>query len=76
MVSWPIRVKALPRTNVRTAIGDTKRSNVDHVGHSTNRCHPKEMAKKSKKAKTGNSLVLWHKTYIKRIRKRFGLSKH
>ena len=23
-----------------------------------------------------NSVVLWHKTYIKRIRKRFGLSKY
>ena len=35
MVSWPIRVQTLSRTNVRTAIGDTKRSNVDHVGRST-----------------------------------------
>ena len=34
------------------------------------------MAKKSKKAKTGNSLVLWHQTFIKRIRQRFGLSKY
>ena len=34
------------------------------------------MGKKSKKEKTGNSLVLWHKTYIKRIRQRFGLSKY
>ena len=34
------------------------------------------MGMKFKKEKTGNSLVLWHKTYIKRIRKRFGLSKH
>ena len=31
---------------------------------------------KFKKEKTGNSLVLWHKTYIKRKRKRFGLSKY
>ena len=34
------------------------------------------MGKKSKKEKTGNSLVLWHKTVIKRIRQRFGLSKY
>ena len=36
------------------------------------------MGKKSKKEKTGNSLVLWHKTktFIKRIRQRFGLSKY
>ena len=26
--------------------------------------------------KESNSVVLWHKTYIKRIRKRFGLSKY
>ena len=35
MVSRPIRVAALSRKNVHTAIGDTKRSNVDHVGRST-----------------------------------------
>ena len=37
------------------------------------------MAKKSKetkKAKQSFSLLLWHKTYIKRIRQRFGLSKY
>ena len=34
------------------------------------------MGKNSKKAKTANSLVLWHKTFIKRIRQRFGLSKY
>ena len=34
------------------------------------------MAKKSKKAKTTNSLLLWHQTFIKRIRQRFGLSKY
>ena len=36
------------------------------------------MAKKSKKAKKAKqtcSVLLWHKTYIKRIRQRFGLSK-
>ena len=32
-------------------------------------------SKKSKKAKQTFSLLLWHKTYIKRIRQRFGLSK-
>ena len=37
------------------------------------------MAKKSKKAKKAtqtSSILLWHKTYIKRIRQRFGLSKY
>ena len=34
------------------------------------------MGKKSKKARTSNSLFLWHQTFIKRIRKRFGLSKY
>ena len=37
------------------------------------------MAKKSKKSKTAKqpcSVLLWHKTYIKRIRQRFGLSKY
>ena len=34
------------------------------------------MGKKSKKVRTSNSLVLWHQTFIKRIRKRFGLSKY
>ena len=34
------------------------------------------MGKNSKKAKTANTLVLWHKTFIKRIRQRFGLSKY
>ena len=34
------------------------------------------MGKKSKKARTSNSLLLWHQTFIKRIRKRFGLSKY
>ena len=37
------------------------------------------MAKKSKKAKKAKqtcSILLWHKTYIKRIRQRFGLSKY
>ena len=33
-------------------------------------------SKKSKKAKQPCSLLLWHKTYIKRIRQRFGLSKY
>ena len=33
-------------------------------------------SKKSKKAKQTFSLLLWHKTYIKRIRQRFGLSKY
>ena len=42
MVSRPFRVTTLSRTNARTEIGDTKRSNVDHVGRSTsrNRGHP------------------------------------
>ena len=34
------------------------------------------MGKKSKKKNTGNSLVLLHKTFLKRIRQRFGLSKY
>ena len=33
-------------------------------------------SKKSKKAKQTCSVLLWHKTYIKRIRQRFGLSKY
>ena len=33
-------------------------------------------SKKSKKAKQTYSVLLWHKTYIKRIRQRFGLSKY
>ena len=32
-------------------------------------------SKKSKKAKQTCSVLLWHKTFIKRIRQRFGLSK-
>ena len=37
------------------------------------------MAKKSKKpkrAKEAFSVLLWHKSYIRRIRQRFGLSKY
>ena len=37
------------------------------------------MGKKSKKAKKATQtswILLWHKTYIKRIRQRFGLSKY
>ena len=33
-------------------------------------------SKKTKKAKQTCSVLLWHKTYIKRIRQRFGLSKY
>ena len=33
-------------------------------------------AKKAKKATQTYSVLLWHKTYIKRIRQRFGLSKY
>ena len=33
-------------------------------------------SKKSRKAKQTSSVLLWHKTTIKRIRKRFGLSKY
>ena len=33
-------------------------------------------SKKSKKAKQTCSFLLWHKTFIKRIRQRFGLSKY
>ena len=33
-------------------------------------------SKKSKKAKQTICLLMWHKTYIKRIRQRFGLSKY
>ena len=33
-------------------------------------------SKKSKSAKKTNSLLLWHKTIIKRIRQQFGLSKY
>ena len=34
------------------------------------------MAKKSKKTKKTCSALLWHKTHIKRLRQRFGLSKY
>ena len=34
------------------------------------------MAKKSMKSKNVNPVVRWHKTYNKRIRQRFGLSKY
>ena len=30
----------------------------------------------TKKSKQTSSILLWHKMYIKRIRKRFGLSKY
>ena len=33
-------------------------------------------SKNSKRAKQDCSVLLWHKTYIKRIRQRFGLSKY
>ena len=33
-------------------------------------------SKKAKKAKQTCSVLLWHKTFIKRIRQRFGLSKY
>ena len=33
-------------------------------------------SKKSKKAKQTYSVLVWHKTLIKRIRQRFGLSKY
>ena len=33
-------------------------------------------SKKSKKAKQPCSVLLWHKTYIKRIRQQLGLSKY
>ena len=35
-----------------------------------------EKSKKSKKAKQTCPVLLWHKTFIKRIRQRFGLSKY
>ena len=34
------------------------------------------MAMKSKKTNKANPVVRWHKTYIKRIRQQFGLSKY
>ena len=34
------------------------------------------MAMKSKKTKMANPVARWHKTYIKRIRQQFGLSKY
>ena len=34
------------------------------------------MAMKSKKTKKANLVARWHKTYIKRIRQQFGLSKY
>ena len=34
------------------------------------------MAKKSTKSKNGNPVERWHKTYIKRILQRFGLSQY
>ena len=33
-------------------------------------------SKKAKKANQNSSVLLWHKTFIKRIRQRFGLSKY
>ena len=33
-------------------------------------------SKKAQKAKNPNSVLLWHKRFIKRIRQRFGLSKY
>ena len=33
-------------------------------------------SKKQKKAKEAFSVLLWHKSYIRRIRQRFGLSKY
>ena len=33
-------------------------------------------SKKAKKAKETNSVLLWHQTFIKRLRQRFGLSKY
>ena len=33
-------------------------------------------SKKAKKLKKTNSVFLWHKTFIKRMRQRFGLSKY
>ena len=33
-------------------------------------------SRKPKKAKQTSSVLLWHKTYIRRIRQRFGLSKY
>ena len=33
-------------------------------------------SKKAKKAKQTCSVLLWHETYIKRIRQRFGLSRY
>ena len=33
-------------------------------------------SRKSKKEKQPCSVLLWHKTFIKRIRQRFGLSKY
>ena len=34
------------------------------------------MEMKSKKTKKANPVARWHKTYIKRIRQQFGLSKY
>ena len=34
------------------------------------------MAMKPKKTKKANPVARWHKTYIKRIRQQFGLSKY
>ena len=34
------------------------------------------MAMKFKKSKNANPVARWHKTYIKRIRQQFGLSKY
>ena len=33
-------------------------------------------SKKAKKAKETSSVLLWHQTFIKRLRQRFGLSKY
>ena len=42
----------------------------------TARGNDRYVGKKSKKSKETCSVLLWHKTYIKRIRQRFGLSKY
>ena len=42
----------------------------------TARGHDRYVGKKSKRSKETCSVLLWHKTYIKRIRQRFGLSKY
>ena len=60
------------------AYSDTNKygSSVEDVWRSRDRCHPWRMAKKTKKTSLIARAVAWDKTFHKRMRKRFGLSKY